>query len=281
MFSRIAFVALAALLMVVAPPVSAGQSLSADNAPTIKAAGPQAVADPSEQNQTSGRTAPKQDSAHVIPPSVVRLSVQPAALPAPSPGQDQGNGNTYRGDNGNRGGGGDRGGRGGQGGHGGRGDHGGWRPPDRPPHDRHGQWRRDRYSHFGFWHFLIFGGARFWWPPHSSSVVRIPRHGGIYVQQNGDDAIGRNFASALRSELESQGLNVVYYQDDAAMELYVVSMEENPNDPGYGSAVSVSYIAMPGHRFITAQMLDVGDEQVDELAGVTADYVVKLREDYR
>ena len=170
---------------------------------------------------------------------------------------------------------------GGGGGHGGPGG-GGWQPPNHPPHGRRGQWRRDHYHHHGSWSFLIFGGPVIWCPPphHSSHIVRLPRRSGIYVRQTGDDEIGRAFATSVRERLREQGLQVVHSEADAAIELYIVSMDEDPEDPGWGSAVSVSYISYPGERFITAQMLDVGDEQVDELAEYVAEYVDELARDY-
>ncbi len=155
-----------------------------------------------------------------------------------------------------------------------------WQPPPHPPHGRRGQWRRDRYRHFGTWHFLVFGGPLVWCPPRSASVVRLPRRHGVYVRQTGDDDIGRAFARSVRKRLREQGLKVVYTDSDAALELYMVSMEEDPEDPGWGSIVSVSYVRYPGHRFITAQMLDIGDEQVDELADLVVDYVDELVDQY-
>jgi hypothetical protein len=67
----------------------------------------------------------------------------------------------------------------------------------------------------------------------------------------------------------------------AALELYIVSMDENPADPGYGSAVSVAYVLMPESRFITAQLLDVGTEQVTALASSVVSYATQLLDEYR
>ena len=50
---------------------------------------------------------------------------------------------------------------------------------------------------------------------------------------------------------------------------------------GYGSGVSVSYILMPEYRFITAQMLDVGSEQIDALAGSVVSYARQLLDENR
>ena len=77
-------------------------------------------------------------------------------------------------------------------------------------------------------------------------------------------------------EMNREVFKVVYDNDDAAIELFMVSMEDDPQDPGWGSAVSVSYISYPGERFITAQLIDVGDEQVDEVAELVAEHVDEL-----
>ncbi|UCG42025.1 MAG: hypothetical protein JSU73_09050 [candidate division WOR-3 bacterium] len=162
-----------------------------------------------------------------------------------------------------------------------RGRRGSWRPPPRPPHGRRGMWRRNRYSVFGSWHFLIFGGPVVYCPaPRSASVVRLPRRSGVYVRQSGDDVIGREFATAVRERVHELGIKVVRSDDKAAIELYIVSMEQDPEDPGWGSAVSVSYLSHPGGHFITSQLLDVGDEQVGELAELVAEYVDELYDDY-
>jgi len=162
-----------------------------------------------------------------------------------------------------------------------RGRRGGWRPPSRPPHGRRGWWRRSRYSVFGSWHFLIFGGPVVYRPvPCTPSVVRVPRRSGVYVRQTGDDLLGREFATAVRERVNELGMSVVRTEDRAAIEVYIVSMDQDPEDPGWGSAVSVSYLSHPGGHFITSQLLDVGDEQVGELADLVAEYVDELYDDY-
>jgi hypothetical protein len=103
----------------------------------------------------------------------------------------------------------------------------------------------------------------------------------VYVRYTGEDDIGDAFVTALTGELRAQGLRQVWSASDAVIELYVVSMDETPEDPGYYSAVSVSYISYPGHRFITAQLLDVGGDQVDDLAETVAEYTDDLVDDYR
>ena len=58
-------------------------------------------------------------------------------------------------------------------------------------------------------------------------------------------------------------------------------MEEDPGDAGYSSAISISYIWYPGHKFITAQMVDAGLNEVDDLAQSVASYTNDLIDQYR
>jgi hypothetical protein len=180
---------------------------------------------------------------------------------------------------GQRGGGqgGSRGGSGGRGGGYGEHRHGGgwgWR-------GHHDEWRHSRYH--GSWSFLWhFGPVIFAAPVHHPHIIRLPRHRvGVYVRQTGDDNVGERFARSVREHLREEGLRVVYDQDEAQLELYVVSMEQEPEDPGYGSSVSVSYVWFPGGKFITAQMLDVGVDEVDDLAQSVAAYADDLVDEYR
>lgn len=157
-----------------------------------------------------------------------------------------------------------------------------WVPPPHPPHGRRGQWRRDYYRYHGSWMFLIWSGPIIYCPPpRPPRVVRLPRSRyGIYVRHSGSDQIGRDFANEVRQEVRARGLKPVYTSSDAAIELYIVSMDEDPESPGWGSSVSVSFISHPGDRFITTQLLDVGDEVVGELADYVADYTDDLLDDY-
>jgi hypothetical protein len=147
--------------------------------------------------------------------------------------------------------------------------------------DARGRWRYHRYR--GSWHFLWHCGPVILPVPiFPAHVVRIPHYrAGVYVRYTGEDDIGDAFVTALTGELRAQGLRQVWSASDAVIELYVVSMDETPEDPGYYSAVSVSYISYPGHRFITAQLLDVGGDQVDDLAETVAEYTDDLVDDYR
>ena len=150
-------------------------------------------------------------------------------------------------------------------------------------HGVHDQWRHQHYRDHGSWLFLWFHGPEIYFAPsYGAGVIRIPHDRvGVYVRQTGDDRLGAQFADAVREELSSQGTRVVYSESDASLELYLVSMDENPEDPGYGSAVSVSYVWFPGNRFVTAQMVDVGSEQVYDLAGSVAGYANQLVDQYR
>jgi hypothetical protein len=176
---------------------------------------------------------------------------------------------------------------------GGRGGYqGGYRPGPfdrRPTHYFGGRHRRGphdhwRYRHYnGSWRFLFYLGPVIYYPPiHYPHVIRIPRERiGVYVRYTGDDAVGSAFANSVREQLRDQGLRVVYSQDNARLELYMISMERDADDPGYNSAISVSYVWYPGHRFITAQMVDAGINEVDDLAASVAAYADDLIDQYR
>jgi hypothetical protein len=146
---------------------------------------------------------------------------------------------------------------------------------------RRDEWRRRHYH--GSWHFLWhFGPVIYPVPVHVPRVVRLPRtRVGVFVRQTGEDYVGKEFARAVRNHLRAEGLRVVYSSDDAQLELYVVSMEQDPEDPGYGSAISVSYVWYPGNKFITSQMLDVGVDQIGDLAESVAGYADDLVNQYR
>lgn len=177
------------------------------------------------------------------------------------------------------------GGRGGQGG--GRGGYGpgpgGSGPGGHGWYGHRNDWRHRNYRHHGSWRFLFHFGPRIYFAPiRYPHIVRLPRTRiGVYVRQTGDDYVGVQFANAVREQLREQGLRVVYSQDDAQLELYLVSMDQDPDEPGYGSAISVSYIWYPGHRFITAQMVDAGIDQIDALAQSVVEYADDLVDDYR
>ena len=177
--------------------------------------------------------------------------------------------------------------RGGSGGYRGGRDHD---PFDRRPshfyggqgwHGRHDEWRHNRFH--GSWRFLFYLGPTIYYPPvQYPYVIRVPHDRvGVYVRYTGEDVVGSAFANSVREQLRDQGLRVVYSQDDARLELYIISMEQDPEDPGYNSSISVSYVWYPGHKFITAQMVDAGLNEVDDLAASVADYTNQLVDDYR
>jgi|GEM_PF-894992 len=143
-------------------------------------------------------------------------------------------------------------------------------------HGPHDHWRYRRFH--DSWRFLFYLGPVIYYPPiHYPYVIRIPHDRvGVYVRYTGDDAVGSAFANSVREQLRDEGLRVVYSQDDAKLELYIISMERDPDDPGYNSAISVSYIWYPGHKFITAQMVDAGLNEVDDLAASVAGYADDL-----
>jgi hypothetical protein len=150
-----------------------------------------------------------------------------------------------------------------------------------PSYGRRDQWRHDHFN--GSWNFLIYSGPYAYpRPVYIPNVLRVPRYNAdVYIEYAGSDATGSGFDGALQNQLSSQGLSLTTASSQAALELYIVSMDEDPTNPGYGSAVSVSYILIPGYRFITAQLLDVGSQQVDDLAASVASYARQLLDEYR
>jgi hypothetical protein len=183
-----------------------------------------------------------------------------------------------------RGGQGGRGGGRGNGGYGGgRGGYGGGGHFNGGPgwHGFRDQWRHQHFH--GSWDFLfVYGPVIYPAPVYFPHVIRLERNRvGVYVQQTGDDNVGRQFANSVREHLQEQGLRVVYSESDAQLELYLVSMDQDPEETGYGSSVSVSYIWYPGHKFITAQIVDVGIDEMADLAQSVAGYANDLVDQYR
>ena len=187
----------------------------------------------------------------------------------PNPGRQDGGG-TYGGHGGGNGGG------HGYGGYGGGHNYSGlnW-------HGRHEEWRYQNYH--GSWDFLFDYGPVIYYPAvHYPYVIRLAHDRvGVYVRYTGEDHVGTQFADAVRQHLSDAGMRVVYSQDDAQLELYIISMEEDQGDAGYGSSISISYVWYPGHKFITAQMVDAGLNEVDDLAQSVASYTNDLIDQYR
>jgi hypothetical protein len=163
----------------------------------------------------------------------------------------------------------------------GRGGHRGHDYSGRTWHGPREQWRYRNYH--GSWSFLFGYGPVIYYPPmRYPYIIRLPHERvGVYVRQTGDDYVGTQFAEAVRQQLRDEGIRVVYSQSDAQLELYMISMEQNPEDAGYGSSISISYVWYPGHKFITAQMVDAGLNEVDELAQSVVSYTDDLIDQYR
>jgi hypothetical protein len=115
--------------------------------------------------------------------------------------------------------------------------------------------------------------------PYASSSVRLDR--GVYVQFNASDAIGSSLAYSVSDHARADNLLPVSSPDQASLELFITSADEDPTHPGALSAVSVTYIWLPGYRFITSQVMNVGSERVEDAAGAVADYATQLIKTYR
>lgn len=156
----------------------------------------------------------------------------------------------------------------------------GWhRPPrtHRPPHHR---WRgRGWYDHswhhwhFHYWSHVVFVPYPVWVPRHEYA----PRRGrGVQVQSTTSDQLGMSFAAALREELPYVDLRPVYTSDRATLQVFVAGLEQFPEDPGAAASVAVTYVWMPGNRFITTQLLAVTPSDLGRLAASVADYADDL-----
>jgi len=111
------------------------------------------------------------------------------------------------------------------------------------------------------------------------SSARLSR--GVYVQFNASDAIGSSLAYSVSDHVRADNLLPVSSPDQASLELFITSADEDPANPGALSAVSVTYIWLPGYRFITSQVMNVGSERVEDAAGAVADYALQLIKTYR
>jgi hypothetical protein len=154
---------------------------------------------------------------------------------------------------------------------GGRHDRGsrGWNDPWRP-------WSSRR--HWDFWMGPVFVP----FPVFVSEPASTYRYSqGVYVRFSGDDELGSNVAQSLRESLREQGLKSVYSEDEARLEMYIVSMDEDATHPGSLSAVSVTYIWMPGNRFITTQVLDVPSSDVTDVGAYLAGHALEMINEYK
>lgn len=147
-------------------------------------------------------------------------------------------------------------------------------------HDWHGNPWRSWHPHHN-WYFWM-GPVFVPYPVYVREPVYSRRHGrGVYVRYHGDDALGADIARSLRGQLSDHGLRTVYSADEARLEFYIVSMDLNAGDPGQATAVSVTYIWMPGNRFITTQLLDVPSSDVDDVADYLAGRARDMIDEYR
>jgi hypothetical protein len=115
--------------------------------------------------------------------------------------------------------------------------------------------------------------------PSAPVVARLDR--GVYVQSSVGDAVGSGLAYAVNGHAQADNLVPVTSPDAASLELFVASADEDPIHPGTLSAVSVTYIWLPGYRFITSQVMNVGSSQVEAAAGAVADEAAQLIQTYR
>ncbi len=115
--------------------------------------------------------------------------------------------------------------------------------------------------------------------PYSMYTARLDR--GVYVQSAANDAVGSNLAASLGDHARADNLVLVSSPDQASLELFITSSDEDPVQPNTLSAVSVTFIWLPGYRFITSQVMNVGSERVEDAAGAVADYAAQLIKTYR
>lgn len=173
-----------------------------------------------------------------------------------------------------------------------RGEHenrGGWSPgwndhPRGGHHDRHhgnygNPWRPwHSRRHWDFWMGPVFVP----YPVFVHEPDFGSRHGrGVYVRYSGDDELGSDVARSLRAQLSDHGLRTVYSADEARLELYIVSMDQDEDNPGSVAAVAVTYIWMPGNRFITTQLLDVPSVDVGDVGDYLAGHAREMIDEYK
>jgi hypothetical protein len=137
-------------------------------------------------------------------------------------------------------------------------------------------WRRGGFrNHLNFW--MVPGPVFLPYPVMVRYPVMVPRRTlGVYVLATGTDIVGTDFVSSVQNHIRAAGLIPVSTPEEATLELYTVSMDDDPVHPGYSSAVSVSFVWFPGYRFITAQILDVEAPQVEDAAASVVSYANQL-----
>ena len=115
--------------------------------------------------------------------------------------------------------------------------------------------------------------------PYPTSSARLDR--GVYIQSAANDAVGSSLAYSVSEHTRTDNLLPVSSPDQASLELFITSSDEDPVQPGTLSAVSVTYVWLPGYRFITSQVMNVGSDRVEDAAGAIADYAAQLIRTYR
>jgi hypothetical protein len=165
--------------------------------------------------------------------------------------------------------------------HGRGGDRGGYNPPPSRYDHRGGwsDWGRDWGWHGRFrtrWDFVLPAPIVVTYPVPAPTLV-VPRRNDftVCVVYAGTDALGSNFSYSVRDYLQSYGLTLVTSPDDASLELYITSTDEDPVHAGSASAISVSYIWNPG-TFVTAQAFSVGSLSAGTQAKSVASYADQL-----
>jgi len=156
---------------------------------------------------------------------------------------------------------------------------------DRPRNDFRRDWRDRRGGHYpGFLDFRIYHYPYIIpYPVPAYYPVSYPRRDfGVCVVYGGNDIVGSSFATALRDQiLASPSLVLVNTIEQAQLEIYIVSADQDLENAGTNSSVSVSYVWFPGSRFLTAQMLFVGASQVSDAAASVVSYASSLMQENR
>ena len=157
--------------------------------------------------------------------------------------------------------------------------------PNVPVYDPHGRPLDGRHDHSdrGFrWHFR--GWPHLSFDPFPDMPPRweyMPRDGrGVLVMLSGTDVIGTEFATDLMRELENAGMVPVDSANEASLEIYVTSMDQDPTSPGRLSTLALSYVWCPHSHFITTQILNLTENEAYDFAWSVADYADELTSYY-
>ena len=99
----------------------------------------------------------------------------------------------------------------------------------------------------------------------------------VYVSYAGNDIVGTNLQFAVQEQLQSAGVVLARSPGDATIEVNIASTDQDASQPGSSSAVSVSYLRLPGRQLVTSQMLIVQATQVAGVASSIVEYTGKLK----